>query len=347
MAQAAVEFSIIIPVYNSCAFLKQLLESLEKGVPADISHEIIVVDDGSTEDLSGLCARHGAQWVRLEANRGPAAARNIGASVAAGNVLVYLDSDVRYTAGMLERVRELFDLDPEIAGVSFANQPYDTGDNVVANFGAAIEHFWLQVYFKEGDAGRINGFATRNGAVRREAFDAVGGFDDSFKTNAHEDYDFGKRLSAGRKCVMSRHPVLYHAFPVRLTRLMRNYFVRTALFVPYFIRNRPPLDKSQTSGDEALVRLLGGMGFFLLLLAALPTPFRGLFAASAACCVAVYALLIRRFLGAALRWGGRNKAFAGQCFLIHYASSLVILAGGLWGLLRFLIGRAGLQQQDG
>lgn len=347
MAPATAEYSIIIPAHNGTPLLERLLESLSRGVPSELPHEIIVADDGSTEDLSGLCAAYGARRVRLEENRGPAAARNAGAASASGRVLVFLDSDVVYAAGMLERVRELFGRDPETVAVSFINQSHHAGDNAVRNFGAAIEHFWFLAYLEGGDAGPVNGFTTRNGAVRREAFEAVGGFDTSFTTNAQEDYDFGKRLSSGRKCLISREPVLYHAFPARLTRLMRNYFVRTALFVPYFIQNRPPLDKSQTSGDEALVRLLGGAGVLLLVMALPPTSLRGLFAAGWACGAALYGLRIRGFLGAARRWGGRNKAFAWQCFLIHYASSPVILSGGLWGLLRHLSGRAKSKRQDG
>lgn len=124
-----------------------------------------------------------------------------------------------------------------------------------------MEHFWFQGNFGEEDElAPVQGFTTRNGAVRGTAaffFYAVGGFDTTFKTNAHEDYDFGKRLAAQFPVFMSRHPLVYHNFPTSLRRLLRNYWVRVTLFVPYYLRHRPPLDKTQTSRGEALIRMAG------------------------------------------------------------------------------------------
>ena len=83
--------SCIVPVYNGARFLAEALESiLAQSLPPD---EIIVVDDGSTDDTPAVVAAYGTvDYVRQE-NRGPAAARNRGVTLARGDFLSFLDAD--------------------------------------------------------------------------------------------------------------------------------------------------------------------------------------------------------------------------------------------------------------
>jgi glycosyltransferase involved in cell wall biosynthesis len=85
-------FSVIIPTFNRAAMLREALESVERQEFRDF--EIIVVDDGSTEDLSPVKDdfRGRVTFVRQE-NAGPGAARNRGARMAVGEYLAFLDSD--------------------------------------------------------------------------------------------------------------------------------------------------------------------------------------------------------------------------------------------------------------
>jgi glycosyltransferase involved in cell wall biosynthesis len=337
MPADSIDFSIIIPVKNSLPRLERLLDSIAKNRPENISVEIVVSDDGSEEDLRPVCDRHNAVTLRNEKSEGPAAARNAGARIARGECFLFMDADVVYEAGLLEKAKQLLDGDPELQAVSFFSQKYHPGDNAVRNFGASIEHFWLLKFLEPGKSlGEVKGFAARNGAIRREAFESVGGFDASFKTNAHEDYDFGKRLTQRNKSVLARDPVIYHAFPDRLTRLMRNYFVRASLFVPNYLNNRPELDTAQTSSREALLRMVGGLGALFLVLSIPPISFSWVWRILFLLCALYYGCCINDFLKSAYAWSGRNAIFAAKCALIHYASSFVILAGGMWGLLTFL-----------
>jgi len=337
MPANSIDFSIIIPVKNGLPRLERLLDSIAKNRPENISCEIVVSDDGSEEDVRPVCDRHNAVTLRSEKSEGPAAARNAGARIARGECFLFMDADVVYEAGLLEKAKQLLDGDPELQAVSFFSQKCHPGDNTVQNFVASIEHFWFLKFIEPGKrSGAIKGFTTRNGAIRREAFESVGGFDASFKTNAHEDYDFGKRLTQRNKCVLVREPVIYHAFPDRLTRLMRNYFVRASLFVPYYLRNRPALDPAQTSSREALLRMIGGLGALFLVLSILPMSFSWVWRLLFLLCVLYYGYCITDFLKSAYKWSGRNAIFAAKCALIHYGSSFVILAGGMWGLLAFL-----------
>lgn len=347
MTHPPAEFSAVVPVRDDPVRLERLLRGLREHAPAGLLREIIVVDDGSAAPPEAVCARHGAVMLRVSPGRGPARARNVGAASASGTHLFFFDADVVYAPGVMEKAAALFAADPELGAACFLNQRYDAADNAVRNFGAAIEHYWFREYLVDGgDTGPLSGFTTRNGAIRREVFDALGGFSESFDTNAGEDYDFGKRLIRGHRSVITASPVLYHAFPDRLSRLFRNYFIRTALFVPYFLRHRPPLDKTQTSGGEALLRLagVGAVGMIPLV----PLPGIGGYAATACVCLlTMYLVFLGDLLRLAWSWSGRSARFVCAFFLIHLASSCVITAGGQWGLARHLLSRRGPAETAG
>lgn len=95
-------FSVVIPVFNAATTLARAIESARaQSWPA---HEIIVVDDGSTDATAAVARRFG-EAVRLiqQPNRGVAAARNAGAAAATGDWLAFLDADDWYAPDRIER----------------------------------------------------------------------------------------------------------------------------------------------------------------------------------------------------------------------------------------------------
>src|ERR1051325_1035845 len=85
-------FSVIIPTYNRSSYLKVTLESVWRQTLTD--YEIIIVDDGSTDDTSAYLSQIGERvTVIRQLNRGPGIARNRGAESARGEYLAFLDSD--------------------------------------------------------------------------------------------------------------------------------------------------------------------------------------------------------------------------------------------------------------
>jgi glycosyltransferase involved in cell wall biosynthesis len=95
---ACMSVSIIIPVHNRAALAEQAIASVGPSAGRELSHEIIVVDDGSTlaeaHQLASCCNRYpNCRYIRLESNRGAQIARNEGLEQVNGKYVKFLDSD--------------------------------------------------------------------------------------------------------------------------------------------------------------------------------------------------------------------------------------------------------------
>ena len=83
--------AVIIPVYNSSRLLRQTLIAIQSGTRCP--DELIVVDDGSTDDSADVARQFGAQVIVMKANAGPAACRNHAALLSKSDLLAFLDAD--------------------------------------------------------------------------------------------------------------------------------------------------------------------------------------------------------------------------------------------------------------
>ncbi len=123
--------SVIIPAYNNGQFLREALSSVfAQGMSPEI--EIIVVNDGSTDNTAEIIRGYGSSLIYVEQkNSGPAAARNAGVALAGGEYIAFLDADDVWAPTKLEEQMRIFSLRPEAALVycqfeSFG-QSYDVG----------------------------------------------------------------------------------------------------------------------------------------------------------------------------------------------------------------------------
>src|SRR5579885_1516999 len=98
---SAPDLSVIIPAYNRAGFLPAVVDSLRAAGAGSL--EILVVDDGSTDDTAAVAAALGppVRYVR-QANAGPAAARNHGFGLCAGRYVAFVDSDDEWLPGAAE-----------------------------------------------------------------------------------------------------------------------------------------------------------------------------------------------------------------------------------------------------
>lgn len=111
MSQPSSQISIVMPAKNEAAALRELLPKLRAAKP---DAEIIVVNDGSTDETETLCAQHGVQCLSSPYSMGNGAAIKRGARAARGEILVFMDADGQHDPvlidQMLKRLDEGYDM---------------------------------------------------------------------------------------------------------------------------------------------------------------------------------------------------------------------------------------------
>ena len=180
--------SVIIPTYNRQEFLAKAVESVLKQTWPDI--ELIVVDDGSTDDTAAMLrARFPAVRYLYQENQGAAAARNTGIKAACCDLIAFLDSDDRFHEKKIE-VQTLAMINSPEYHISHTQEIWYRRGRILNQ---------KQKHRKEsGDIFQRSlelcavGMSTI--MVRRELFDRVGLFDESLP--CCEDYDLWLRTSA-------------------------------------------------------------------------------------------------------------------------------------------------------
>jgi GT2 family glycosyltransferase len=225
------EISVIIPVFNGGVSFKSCLSSLASAVQPPC--EIIVVADGDTDSSWLVAQQFGAKVLRLTTCNGPAKARNIGAQNAKGDILFFIDADVTIYPDIIEQVEKVFQENPEIAALigSYDDAPGDI--NFLSQYKNLFHHYTHQTASEEAFT-----FWGACGAVRRDVFLAVGGFDESYRRPSIEDIELGYRLKkAGyqiRLCKDIQVKHLKHWSPLGL--LKAEFFYRALPWVELILR---------------------------------------------------------------------------------------------------------------
>jgi GT2 family glycosyltransferase len=188
-APARPTVSVIVPVYKGGAAFAHCLEALLAARPAPL--EILVVDDGSDDGSDRRALRPGVTLLHSGGRRGPAAARNLGAWAARGDLLFFVDADVTVPPGALGQFIPLFQQDASVAAVigSYDDQP--PCPNLLSQYKNLLHHRVHQLTNEEGFT-----FWGACGVVRREVFLQAGGFDEGYRRPSIEDIELGYRLKA-------------------------------------------------------------------------------------------------------------------------------------------------------
>lgn len=184
--------SFVVPVRDSINEFRQCLEALSA---FGRESELIVVDDSSTENIREIVERYGARYFRTRNRTGPAGARNLGAENAEGEIIVFVDADVIAPPDALRVITREFENDPQLAALFGSYDEAPAHSNFFSLFKNLMHHYVHQTSSEQAVT-----FWTGLGAVRKETFDAVGGFDAlKYRRSSIEDIELGVRLTQVRQ----------------------------------------------------------------------------------------------------------------------------------------------------
>jgi GT2 family glycosyltransferase len=177
--------SVVVCSYNGSRTIAETLAALENLAYPD--YEVIVVDDGSTDQTSAIAARYEVKLFRTE-NNGLSAARNLGMNAASGDIVAYIDDDAypdpHWLTFLVSGLR-----DAEHAGIGGPNIA-PPGDGAIADCVANAPGGPIHVLLSDRVAEHIPGC---NMAYRRDKLLEIGGFDPRFRV-AGDDVDVCWRL---------------------------------------------------------------------------------------------------------------------------------------------------------
>ncbi|MBD3383812.1 glycosyltransferase [candidate division KSB1 bacterium] len=258
--------SVIIPVYNDARNLDRCLNHLFLSAFDDF--ECIVIDDGSTDDSAAVARCHDVKLIQIS-NSGPAAARNHGVRKAGGRILFFIDADVLCHQDTLEKVYQAFQRDNVDAVFgSYDDEPAHNG--MVSQFKNLYHHFTHQTAREEAHT-----FWAGCGAVRREVFLNMDGFNTKYRKPMIEDIELGYRLTkAGYSIRLVKALQVKHLKKWTLIQLIKtDVFQRGIPWTVLMLQNRRfQNDLNVSKGQRLCVSLV----FSLVLLFFLP-PLCGLF----------------------------------------------------------------------
>jgi hypothetical protein len=188
--------------------------------------EVIVVDDGSTDGTCDIAIATGARVVpSAGGGAGPAAARNVGAANATGDLLVFLDADVAVHRETLLRFHDCLAAHPEIAAVFGSYDDNPDHEGFISQYRNLLHHFVHQEGRREAST-----FWAGCGAIRRAVFMEVGGFDERYRRPSIEDIELGGRLRrAGHRVWLRPEIQAVHLKRWTLARTVRSDILDRAI----------------------------------------------------------------------------------------------------------------------
>jgi glycosyltransferase involved in cell wall biosynthesis len=200
--------SVIIPTYNYAHYIGEAIESVLEQSYKKI--EIIVVDDGSTDNTKEVIAKYPKVKYFFQTNKGISSANNRGVRLSKGDYYLILDADDKLHPQYIERcMKEM--LDKRVGFVWTATK----------DFGLSNKTHYPRFFRHRFDAYRGFGGQTVSALIRKTVFNEVGGYDTTLLTT--EDFDMAIRiLFKGWKCKPIFEPLHYHRIHKRqLSRKMR------------------------------------------------------------------------------------------------------------------------------
>ena len=236
----AARVSIIIPAYNAASTLAECLTRIFQSTYEAI--EVILVDDGSTDGTRAIAANFPARVVATEGRAGPAAARNLGAHVAEGDILFFIDTDVMLRPDSIDRLVERL-AEGDVDGVCGVQAVQMRHRDLVSQY----KNLWMRwTYLRlRGD---VPLFYTTAAAILRTRFWQAGGFDPAYATPSLEDTAFGQKLAhLGIRVQVQPDLEVEHVKRYSLASLLWTDFRRRFALLRLKLRHSGELGKNNSS----------------------------------------------------------------------------------------------------
>ncbi len=255
----APRLSVIVPAHRSPGYLEKCIIALRASdLPAD-EWELVIVDDGSSDEETAQVALGGDRVITLPAPAGgPARARNAGALSASAPLVAFVDADVVVHPDALSRIVAAFS-NPTIDAVfgSYDDNPAHTG--LVSGYRNLLHH---RVH--QSSVGDVESFWAGCGAIRRDVLESAGMFDETrYQRPEIEDVELGYRLrDAGHRIVLDPAIQCTHLKRWTLGGMIISDFTRRGLPWARLLVERKmllsPRGLSLGAGEQASAALAGG-----------------------------------------------------------------------------------------
>lgn len=215
--------SVIIPFFNAKQTLHRTVASiLTSNYP---NFEMITIDDRSEDQCGELVLGHPGIHLSMVARSGAAIARNLGVEASSGDILFFVDADVTISPDTISEVVNTFEKNAGLGACFGEYTPLPFGDNFPTVYKNLVHHFTHQSASEHART-----FWCGCGAVKREPFLRVGGFDESFIAASVEDIDLGYRLSAnGERIFLNKKLQVTHGKQYTFTSLVRSDLFNRAI----------------------------------------------------------------------------------------------------------------------
>lgn len=213
---------IILPVVNDAPAYRTALAAIANASPPP--DDVVIVADGPANEAVAAARTAGFRAIERQVNGGPAAARNTAAAATSADVLLFVDADVAIHPDLVARVRRAL-ADPAVAAVVGCYDDRPPERNFFSQYKNLLQRFVHLNAQREGST-----FWGACGAIRREAFVQIGGFDERFRKPSVEDIDLGYRLkAAGHRIVFDSSLQATHLKRWTMTSLLHSDIFRRAL----------------------------------------------------------------------------------------------------------------------
>ncbi|MBI4847425.1 MAG: glycosyltransferase family 2 protein [Nitrospirae bacterium] len=312
----------MVPTYNAARFMPDLLGSIFRNKVDDM--EVIIVDDCSKDDTVKIAKNFPLKVIELGKNGGPAKARNIGVAEAKGDIIFFLDSDVIVLDGAIKEVKDYFDKNPTekcIIGVC-ATEPLNKG--FVPRYMAMFEY----IHLIGTPENKVSVFAPRCGAIKKDFFQKIGGYNESYKGADVEDFELARRINRTDPIILVRNVMVKHQF-AGFRQAVRNYFKRAVMWVHLFFKERKLDNAGPTSPGNGIAAICSFLSFLTLFFIPFINEAK-----------LVFFILFHAFVFANLKWWNFMRKEAGLLFalralFLNYFLGIDIMIAAIYAVISY------------